>query len=171
MILLCDFLDQIAKIHPSVRHEVEDNAFASEYVLGVHYLHRQVHFHDETLATFHLFFYDYPQVSLFTDVGGGRVADEFARLAAGEIDVAVIVVLYYLFPAQPELAALVGGKLAHEVAQFEASLGLYHDAAVYFGYSALMVLKEAERVHPAVSNQHVFLVLCLFGSCIGAFCH
>ncbi len=131
----------------------------------------EVHFRDEILATFHLFSYDCPQMSLFADVGGCCVADEFARLAAGEIDVAVIVVLYYLFSAQPELAVFVGGKSAHEVAQFEASLGFYHDAAVHFGYSALMVLEEAECIHPAVSDQHVFLVLRLFGSCIGAFCH
>jgi hypothetical protein len=50
-------------------------------------------------------------------------------------------------------------------------MGLYHNAAMYLGHGALVVLEEAERIHPAISDQHVFLVLSLFGSCLGAFCH
>jgi hypothetical protein len=57
------------------------------------------------------------------------------------------------------------------MAQFEAFIGFYDDAAGYFGYVGFVVLEPAERVHSAVADQHIFFIFCLLKFYCCGICH
>jgi hypothetical protein len=96
LVFVRDFFNQLTKIHPSVRHKIEDDSLAAKYVLGIDYLHRQIKFFDETPATFYLFFRDLLQMPFFAYISGGRVTDEFTGLVDSDIYIAVIEIFFYL---------------------------------------------------------------------------
>ncbi len=164
-----EVFNQLPEIDPAAADKINNNPLASEHVLGIDYLHRQLHLLDKPLAALHLLPGRGVEMFFLHHVFRRCETHESAPIGQRLVLLRLAVILLNLLWSAFEMSAAIV-ELPDKLTQLKAAVGFYHHPTSRLGYVAFLVLKPAQVPHSAVPNQHQLFMLLRFVLCF-TLCH